>query len=151
MPEVTVPDSSNGDPMATTSSPTLSESDEPSATTGSPSLSALTTATSDVGSRPTMVAVAEEPSWNTAVIRPCSAAASTTWLFVTISPSELMMKPEPSPAEDRPCTRNCTTVGNIFSATASTEPSAGFDDVCSAGFWSSAFTTGAFDAESATR
>src|SRR4051812_41233116 len=143
MPEVTVPDSSNGDPMATTLCPTRRSSDRPRSTVGRPSLSsARTTATSDVGSRPTMVARAVLPSWNTATIWPLSAAPSTTWLLVTISPSELMMKPEPSPAEDWPLTCNCTTLGSTFSATASTDPD-GAADVCLAGgFSSSAFVTG---------
>ena len=55
---------------------------------------------------------------------PWSPATSTTWLLVRISPSELMMMPDPEPAPSGPATLIFTTDGRTSWATCSTEPSA---------------------------
>ena len=63
MPDVTVPDSPSGAPIATTGSPTWTDADEPSAMTLSVvgSAATLSTARSVCGSRPVIVAGADVP------------------------------------------------------------------------------------------
>src|SRR5687767_5585501 len=133
MPEVTVPDSSNGEPIATTPWPIFMSPELPSWTIGRPETpSAWMTAMSELGSRPRILAEAVLPSWNTTLISPPEAAPSMTWLFVTIWPLPEMTNPEPSPAPDRVTTWIWTTDGSILFATSSTEP-AGALLVCEAG------------------
>ncbi len=73
---------------------------------------------------PTISAGADVPSEKLTEIRPPSAATSTTWLLVRISPSSLKMIPEPDPEAWAPLTLIFTTEGSTELATCSTEPSA---------------------------
>src|SRR5581483_1504296 len=91
MPLVTV-----GPPsMATTSSPTFSWLESPRAAVGSPPASTLTTARSVDGSFPSTRAGIFRSSANTTSM---DCAPATTWLFVTMTPSEPMTKPVPAPS-----------------------------------------------------
>ena len=119
-----MPPSPSGDPNATTCCPTRTESESPSAI-GVRSLTpdARSTAMSELGSRPMMRTGQVRPSWKTAVTLPPAAAAATTWLLVSISPSALSTIPEPSPDCAGPVTRSCTTLGSTCRATASIGPS----------------------------
>ena len=123
MPLVTVDSSPNGEPIATTSWPTSRLPDLPMvAGVRSLTPSALISAVSVSGSVPSTVASAVEPSLNATEMLPPSPAASTTWLLVRISPSELRMMPEPEPAPWAPATLIFTTDGSTSWATCSTEP-----------------------------
>src|SRR5215472_11616736 len=84
MPDVTVPDSPNGAPTATTGWPTFTDDDDPSEITlGWWDVCTLSTARSVCGSRPVIVAGADCPSANSTFTEPPSAAATEmTWLFV---------------------------------------------------------------------
>ncbi len=84
--------------------------------------SALITATSVSGSVPMTSARAVEPSLKLTEIVPPPPAASTTWLLVRISPSELRITPEPDPWPPGPATLIFTTDGSTEAATSSTEP-----------------------------
>lgn len=129
MPLVTVLSRPNGEPIATTSWPTLRSLELPSVAAVRPDWpSALITARSVTGSRPTMSALAVLPSLNDTVTEPPSAAASTTWLLVRMSPSLEMMMPVPLPPDSSPelspRTLICTVEGRTLDATASTSPEA---------------------------
>src|SRR5581483_2460028 len=97
MPRVTVgpPSRARALPMATTSSPTFSWSESPRTAVGSPPASTLTTARSVDGSFPSTRAGIFRLSANTTSM---DCAPATTWLFVTMTPSEPMMKPVPAPS-----------------------------------------------------
>jgi hypothetical protein len=98
MPWVTVLSRPNGDPIATTSWPTLRSAELPSDAAASPVLpSALMTARSVFGSVPMISALVLVPSLKATVMVPSSPATSTTWLLVRMSPSLLMMMPVPEP------------------------------------------------------
>ena len=121
IPVVTVPPRPSGAPNATTCWPTRSESELPRVTGVSPETPwARSTARSELGSLPTICAGALVPSWNRATTWPPFAAASTTWLFVSRSPSALSTMPEPSPAARTPWTWSWTTLGSTRAAMAST-------------------------------
>ena len=92
MPVVTVCSRPKGLPIAITGSPTWSCAESPSGTTGSPRASTFRRARSVFGSRPRTFAGHSRPSESLTLI---SVAPSTTWLFVTMYPSGLTMKPEP--------------------------------------------------------
>src|SRR6478735_5521857 len=125
MPLVTVESRPNGEPIATTPSPTLRSADLPMvAGVRAETPSALMTAVSVSGSVPTTLALADEPSLKKTVIDPPSPAIAATWLLVRISPSELRMMPDPEPAPSLPLTSILTTDGSTLAATCSTEPSA---------------------------
>ena len=81
MPAVMVDCRSNGEPIASTHSPSLRAFDEPNGSVGSPSASILTSATSVVGSVPIVSASKLRPSLS---FTRSLVAPSTTWLFVTI-------------------------------------------------------------------
>ena len=128
MPLVTVESRPNGEPIATTPSPTFRSVDLPMVAGVRPETSsALMTAVSVSGSVPTTLALADVPSLKKTVIEPPSPAIAATWLLVRISPSELRMMPEPEPAPSLPLTSILTTEGSTFEATCSTEPSAASD------------------------
>ena len=98
MPLVTVLVNPNGEPMATTQSPTSSASESPNGTVGSfsplsTSLSRIT-ARSVSGSRPASDAVYSRPSLSFTLI---VSAGSTTWLFVRMMPDESTSTPDPKP------------------------------------------------------
>ena len=97
IPRVTVgpPSRARALPIATTSSPTLSRSESPRAAVGRPPASTLTTARSVVGSFPSTRAGIFRSSANTTSM---DCAPATTWLFVTMTPSEPMTKPVPAPS-----------------------------------------------------
>ena len=83
MPDVTVPDSPSGAPIATTGWPTCTESEEPSPMTFRLSdCATLSTARSVSTSRPTIVAGTEVPSENVTSTFPPLAAIAITWLLV---------------------------------------------------------------------
>ena len=105
--------------MASTVSPTWTEPVLPSVAGFFPDTpEALMTARSVAGSRPTMVAEAVEPSVNLTLMVPApSAAASTTWLLVTIVPSERRMTPEPVSPPWPASTVIETTLGETAAAT----------------------------------
>ncbi len=126
MPLVTVASRPNGEPIATTFSPTaiffavlIVAGRRPETP------SALMTARSVTGSVPTTRALAALPSLKLTDISPCSPATEATWLLVRISPSELMMMPEPEPCSCALRTLIFTTEGSTDFATASTESDAG--------------------------
>ena len=124
MPDVTLPCSPSGEPMATTSWPGCRVAELPSVALVRPWTPAiLMTARSVTGSRPTMLAVWVEPSLRVAVIEPApSAASATTWLLVRTSPSEDSTMPLPSPPPCWVLTSMETTLGSTAAATCSTEP-----------------------------
>src|SRR3954453_2803416 len=112
--------------MATTFSPTSTLPDRPMLADFSPETpSALITARSVTGSVPTTVAFLADPSLKLTEIWPPWPATATTWLFVRISPFELITMPEPEPASCAPCTLILTTDGSTDFATASTELAVG--------------------------
>ena len=84
MPDVTVPDSPSGAPMATTGWPTFTDDDDPrEITLGWWEVCTLSTARSVSGSRPVIVAGAVCPSANsTSTEPPLVAATEMTWLLV---------------------------------------------------------------------
>src|SRR6478609_1346774 len=134
MPLVTVASRPNGDPMATTLSPTPRLADLPIvAGVRSETPSALMTAVSVSGSVPRTCALALVPSSKDTVRLPASAP-STTWLLVRIVPSAVRMMPEPDAPPWAVVTSIFTTLGSTFCATDSTEPSAagacGWDETC---------------------
>ena len=132
MPLVTVASRPKGEPTATTSSPTPSASESPIEAGVRPlTPSALMTARSVTGSVPTTVASAVVPSSKLTDSSPPSAATSTTWLLVRISPSSLRITPEPEPEPEDPVTLILTTEGSTTWATPSTESAAAFDPVLS--------------------
>src|SRR5215207_6801766 len=123
MPEVTVPASPNGEPIATTSWPTTATSERPNCTGGASRPTTWTTARSYAGDRPTSRAVAVAPLSVTTWIEPPRAAAATTWLFVRMWPEPSITKPEPVALESSaPSTFSWTTLGSRLAATAETEP-----------------------------
>src|SRR5579864_5286326 len=100
MPDVTVPPSPNGLPIANTQSPTRTLFESPQAAAGSGFLvSILSSARSVTGSRPTTWAFSAVLSDSVTVI--CCAFAMT-WLFVTMSPEGSTMNPDPSEATGVP-------------------------------------------------
>ena len=82
IPWVTVFASPSGEPIASTSSPTLILEESPSAIAGKLPFFTCKTAMSYMRSRPTIVAAISLPSANSTLIVPLVAAASTTWLLV---------------------------------------------------------------------
>ncbi len=82
IPDVTVPLRPSGLPTATTSSPTASASELPKAVARSPVASIFTTARSEVGSVPMILALNSLPSWVVTCSEPPCAASDTTWLLV---------------------------------------------------------------------
>ena len=126
MPLVTVASRPNGDPMATTFSPTSIWVDRPMVAGWRPEAPwALITARSVSGSVPTMVAFLVVPSLKLTEIWPPWPATEATWLLVRISPSELITMPDPEPCSWAFCTLILTTEGSTDLATASTESAAG--------------------------
>jgi hypothetical protein len=93
MPSDTEPPRPKGLPIAITHSPMRNVSLSPKGTVGS-GLSGFTrsTARSVLGSRPFSSAFRVEPSCRRISM---DSAPSTTWLLVTTTPEESMMKPEP--------------------------------------------------------
>ena len=80
MPAVTEKSKPNGEPIASTHSPTESASESPIVTVGSPSPSILSTAMSELGSVPTTSAT----NWRRSCRRTSTSSASaTTWLLVS--------------------------------------------------------------------
>ena len=94
MPAVALFSKPNGAPIASTHSPTLSVRESPSFTVGRSLAAILMIAISDFGSTPTTLAVYSRRSVRRTVT---SLAPSTTCALVMITPSGLMMNPEPSP------------------------------------------------------
>jgi hypothetical protein len=105
MPAVAVCSSPNGEPIATTHSPTCNWSELPSLTTGSPLALTCSTATSVRSSSPTSSAGSSR--WSDSFTR-ISSASFTTWALVRMVPSEEMTKPEPS---ERACCCPCGPPG----------------------------------------
>jgi hypothetical protein len=120
IPLVTVAPSPNGEPMATTPSPTLRSEDLPMSAAVRPlTPSAFTTARSVTGSVPTIFALAVVPSLKLTEMLPPSPATAATWLLVRIVPSAVRMIPEPEPASFWPVTLSWTTEGSTLEATPS--------------------------------
>src|SRR6267143_128963 len=94
MPAVTLFSKPNGAPIASTHSPTFSVRESPSFTVGRSLAPILMMAISDFGSTPTTLAVYSRRSVRRTVT---SLAPLTTCALVMITPSGLMMNPEPSP------------------------------------------------------
>ena len=95
MPRVTVCPSPNGLPIATTKSPTSSESESPGSSSTRSCASMRRSATSVPGSLPTSVASNSRRSRRVTTI---SSAPLTTWWLVTTRPSSpSMMMPDPMP------------------------------------------------------
>jgi hypothetical protein len=118
IPEVTVPDSPSGAPIATTGSPTFTVADEPSAMTLSPWEGWMwSTARSVCGSRPVIVAASVCPSANSTWTEPPLAATEMTWLFVRMYPSGRITSPDPVPLPLLPLAAIVTTEGMTSSAT----------------------------------
>src|SRR5262249_1052178 len=93
MPEVTLLSSPKGLPTAITHSPTSSCSESPRSAVGKlPSLSIFMTATSVFGSFPRTFASNSLLSESLTII---FLALSITWAFVTMEPSDPIIKPEP--------------------------------------------------------
>ena len=96
MPDVTVPPSPKGLPIASTQSPTLALAESPQEAAGNGALgSTLRSARSVTASRPITSACKVVSSDKVTVI--CSALA-ITWLFVTMIPEGSIMNPEPRDA-----------------------------------------------------
>src|SRR5680860_963373 len=134
MPLVTVASRPNGEPIATTSSPTSIVSEVLSVAGDRPDTScALITARSVRGSVPRISASALDPSSKLTDTDPPAAATSTTWLLVRISPSALKMMPDPEPCPCSPWTLIFTTEGSTELATSSTEPGSGAESVLTTG------------------
>ena len=124
MPLVTVASRPNGEPIATTPSPTPRLADLPMVAAVRPETpEALMTAVSVSGSVPRISASAVVPSSKETVSEPPPSAISTTWLLVRIVPSAVRMIPEPEALPWSPVTSIFTTLGSTFCATDSTEPS----------------------------
>ena len=102
MPAVTVFSKPNGEPMASTHSPTLICAGSPSFTTGRPLASIFTTAMSVALSAPTTLPLNSRRSMRRTRT---SSAPSTTCALVRMVPSASTMKPEPMPW--RGCCGNC--------------------------------------------
>src|SRR6266404_6079905 len=94
MPAVALFSKPNGAPIASTHSPTFSVRESPSFTVGRSLAPILMIAISDFGSTPTTLAVYSRRSVRRTVT---SLAPLTTCALVMITPSGLMMNPEPSP------------------------------------------------------
>src|SRR5882762_448307 len=94
MPAVTLFSKPNGAPIASTHSPTFSVRESPSFTVGRSLAPILMMAISDFGSTPRTLAVYSRRSVRRTVT---SLAPLTTCALVIITPSGLMMNPEPSP------------------------------------------------------
>src|SRR6266481_931927 len=94
MPAVALFSKPNGAPIASTHSPTFSVRESPSFTVGRSLAPILMIAISDFGSTPTTLAVYSRRSVRRTVT---SLAPLTTCALVMITPSALMMNPEPSP------------------------------------------------------
>src|SRR4029453_14472104 len=105
MPYVTVLTRANGEPNASTGSPTAIWSELPNSTGGTLGLATLSTAMSDSGSRPTRVAADVVPSLN--ATERVVAAPPAPWALVITYPSGETTKPEPM----APVTRTVTTLG----------------------------------------
>ena len=99
-PAVTLFSKPNGEPMASTHSPTASWRVLPSGSVGKPLASILSTATSVLSSWPSTLALNSRRSVNLTVT---SSAPRTTWALVRIRPSALTMKPEPWPRIGASC------------------------------------------------
>ena len=93
-PAVTVFSNPNGDPMASTHSPTLRSLVLPRMTVGRFLASILSTATSVLGSAPSTLAKNSRRSVSFTIT---SRASRTTCALVRMMPSALTMKPEPCP------------------------------------------------------
>lgn len=120
MPLVTVPVRRSGEPMATTWSPTLRLSELPNLAALRPlAPSSLIRARSLSGSVPTTFALYFLPSL---IVTWTSVAPLTTWLLVTISPSEVTTMPEPVPWPAAVVVSIRTTEGLTCSATPETVP-----------------------------
>src|SRR5499426_1830992 len=118
IPDVTVPESPSGAPIATTGWPTRRDDDVPSEITfGSRGVSTLSTARSVCGSRPVIVAGTLWPSANSTTTDPPLAAIEMTWLFVKMWPSDRMTSPDPVPLPREPLAAIVTTEGTTLSAT----------------------------------
>src|ERR1700730_16135614 len=94
MPAVALFSKPNGAPIASTHSPTFSVRESPSFTVGRSLAPILMIAISDFGSTPTTLAVYSRRSVRRTFT---SLAPLTTCALVMITPSGLMMNPEPSP------------------------------------------------------
>src|SRR5579863_2341840 len=94
MPAVALFSKPKGAPIASTHSPTLRLRESPVFTTGRSLALILITAISDLVSTPMTLAVYSRRSVMRTVT---SLAPFTTWALVRMTPSLLMMKPEPSP------------------------------------------------------
>src|SRR6516165_8997023 len=119
MPDVTVPDSPSGAPIATTGWPTFTDDDEPSEITLSwREVCTWSTARSVCGSRPVIVAGAVCPSANSTPTEPPLPATAMTWLLVKMYPSDRMISPDPvPPPPPLPLAEIVTTEGMTWSAT----------------------------------
>jgi len=95
MPEVTVFSKPNGEPIASTHSPTRTLEASPSFTVGRSFASIFTTAMSVVWSRPATLPLNSRRS---ASLTRTSSAPSTTCALVRITPFGSTMKPEPMPS-----------------------------------------------------
>ena len=93
-PAVTEFSKPNGEPIASTQSPTFRSLALPSGTVGRPCASILSTATSVAGSEPSTFARNSRRSVSFTVT---SFASRTTCAFVRMTPSGSTMKPEPRP------------------------------------------------------
>ena len=91
-PALTLFSKPNGEPMASTHSPTRKSCALPNLTTGSPLASIFSTATSVFGSLPSTLARNSRRSVSLTIT---SCASRTTWALVRITPSSLTMKPDP--------------------------------------------------------
>ena len=100
MPLVSVNSRPNGLPIAATSWPTSASALSPSRAAPIPFLGSvsLSTARSESESPPSNSALTTSPLWKVTVRR---SAPSTTWKLVTMRPSSLQTKPDPSPSTNR--------------------------------------------------
>jgi hypothetical protein len=120
MPLVTVPVRPSGEPIATTWSPTCTSSESPRVAAFRPEASSsLIRARSLLLSVPTTSAVYDVPSLVRTLIEEASA---TTWLLVTISPSEVMITPEPVDDPASEVALISTMLGLTAAATPDTVP-----------------------------
>lgn len=120
MPLVTVPVRPSGEPIATTSSPILTLSELPRLAALSPEASlSLISARSFLLSVPTTSASYVFPSF---VVTLTDEAPEITWLFVMISPSPVMITPEPVAWPEPDCALISTMLGLTASATPETVP-----------------------------
>lgn len=110
-PAETLLSNPNGEPIASTHSPTFKSRVPPRCITGRPLAAIQSTATPVFGSEPNTLATNSRRSVSSTVT---SLASRTTWALVRIRPSALMMKPEPWPREgwlDAPSSRPCCWPG----------------------------------------